>query len=156
MAHVKATVRFGAVPGEPALSEIDWLLPRITRIFVLAAWVADPTMLHDPDRADREISARGVPRLLTARSAAFRPDSEPRLISVKPESFQMAYRLPPAMLWALCQMLEEVDATPGVITVGIADSVLWPLRELPRSPDRVAAVLPELRRRLEQIEAHFE
>lgn len=148
-AHIRVALRFEAVSARAPLSDLQWSLARAGRIFELAAWVADPTLLLAPERVSLQLERSSIPRLPVRYSSGIVDEADPRIVHIKPGTSGLAAYVPSTVAWALHQMLIR-DEARGV-TLTIADRLLWSLREMAEQPERVDKVMPETTYRLREI-----
>ena len=153
--HVRVTLQVEVGPAGLPLSDLQWLLSRLGRLFELSAWVADPGMLTDPERADTQAAGSRIPRLPVRYTTGLRPEADPQLVRVTADPSRMTYLLPHTMLWALVQLLRGAPGSDEVITLSVPDATLWSLQEMRAQPDRTKRVQDEFTLRVQQVEEHF-
>ena len=153
--HVRATLQVEVGPAGLPLSDLQWLLSRLGRLFELSAWVADPGMLTDPERGDTQAAGSRIPRLPVRYTTGLRPEADPQLVRVTADPSTMTYLLPHPTLWALVQLLRGAPGSDEVITLSAPDATLWSLQEMRPQPERTERVQEEFTLRVQQVEERF-
>ena len=153
--HVRVSLQLTVGPTHIPLSDLQWLLSRVSRLFELSAWAADPGLLLAPERAERQARSNRIPRLPVRYTTGIRADADPQLMRMGSAPLSMTYLMPHTLLWALIQLLRGTEGSEQVMTLSVGDATLWSLQELQEQPDRIAPVQDEFRLRLRQIAAHF-